>query len=112
MATGYNRSLTISCDQVGKCIREENGIAHGTRYEVGDCLHSEIDALLFCAREGKSCKSATLYINGIPCLLCARQILVAGITRVVVKKPSNPNIFPVLSGLDFLKEFKIEVVLL
>lgn len=112
ISTGFNRNITLQCNQIGKCIREEKNIEHGTRYEIGDCLHSEMDAILSCAREGKSCKDATLYLNGIPCSLCARHIIVSGITRVVFKMPDDPRIYPLRNGLKLLKDKHLEVVIL
>ena len=46
-------------------------------------LHAAANAILKCAKEGKSCKGATLYLTLSPCIECAKLILQAGIDRVV-----------------------------
>lgn len=112
ISQGFNRSISDPCSELGYCIREKNGIEHGTRYEIGDCLHSEMDAVMSCAREGISCKGATLYLNGIPCLLCARHIVISGIERVVAMVPKDITVYPSLNGIQLLKDSGVIVALL
>lgn len=51
-----------------------------TRPEV---IHAEMNALMKCARLGKSVLGATLYLTHAPCLEnCAKHILASGISEV------------------------------
>ncbi|NLF94805.1 MAG: dCMP deaminase [Oligosphaeraceae bacterium] len=77
VSTGYNGSLpgsphcyTDGCLVVdGHCVRTN---------------HAEINAICQAARHGLSLQGATAYITNMPCTSCAKALLAAGITRVVV----------------------------
>ena len=71
-----------------------------TKSEV---LHAEANAILKCARHGKSCEGATLYITLSPCQDCAKLIYQAGVKRVVYLEEYRYG-----NGLDFLEEVGIE----
>lgn len=49
-------------------------------------LHAEANAILKCAKYGKSCNGGTLYTTLSPCLACAKLIIQAGIKRIVYIK--------------------------
>lgn len=53
--------------------------------------HAEENAILHCSRIGISSKNCTIYTPWIPCSLCAKSIIQAGIVRVVYHKewPGN-----------------------
>ncbi len=110
IATGYN-GICISgaphCIDTGICERDQMGIPPGTRYEVGRCTHAEASAILQCAKFGIATEGATLYVNSKVCILCAKMIISAGITRVVcVEEKERPN-----DGIKLLKEAGIQVEL-
>jgi len=68
-------------------------------------LHAEANAILKCAKNGISCKDATLYITMSPCKECSKLIIQSGIKRILyVKEYRNTE------GLDFLRINNIEVV--
>lgn len=46
--------------------------------------HSERNAIYNAARTGVSTEGATMYITGYPCCDCARAIIQAGITQVII----------------------------
>lgn len=46
-------------------------------------LHAEWNAILNCARQGKSTLGATCYVTTKPCFLCFQSLWQAGITRIV-----------------------------
>jgi len=84
LATGYNgvpKGLT-HCGDVG-CIRQEQNIPSGERHELCRGLHGEMNALLQAARYGIKIEGATMYTTTYPCVLCAKMIINAGVTRVV-----------------------------
>lgn len=55
--------------------------------EYGRVVHAEMDALLSCARNGISCREATIYCTTFPCHNCAKHLIAAGIKRVVYVEP-------------------------
>lgn len=46
-------------------------------------LHAEWNAILNCARQGKSTLGATCYVTTKPCFLCFQSLWQAGISRIV-----------------------------
>ena len=84
---GYNGvpSGMRHCED-GGCPRFINNVPHGTPYDYGDGLcyssHAEQNAL---ARSNSlEFPNSTLYVNGFPCLTCAKQIASAGIKKIVI----------------------------
>lgn len=78
VSTGYNGSVAGNphCDEVGHVLRDGHCIA---------TIHAEMNALLYCAKEGISVKGATAYITHFPCLNCTKALIQAGIAKVVYK---------------------------
>lgn len=74
------------CDEIGHEI-------HTVDYGDGDthkhCVrtaHAETNAIIQAARFGVSTEGSTLYCMMVPCYTCAKNIINAGINRVVVEK--------------------------
>jgi len=67
-------------------------------------IHAELNAILFCAKNGLPTKDTTLYVTLSPCHNCAKHIIQAGIRRVVYKEEYRDT-----SGLEFLKENGVKV---
>lgn len=59
----------------------------GSITEYGRDVHAEMEALLSCARTGRSTLGATLYTTTFPCHNCAKHIIDAGIRKVVFVEP-------------------------
>jgi deoxycytidylate deaminase len=72
--------------------------------EYHPCTHAEISAILDAAKLGVSVRNATLYTTTFPCHLCAKNIITAGIKRVVYlaayEKSKNKDLYPELISLD------------
>ena len=105
LSTGYNgapKGLPNCCD-LGSCLREELKIPSGERHELCRAVHAENNAITQCAVNGTSCKGATLYVTDSPCIMCTKQIINAGIVRIVAKK-----IYPDKMSEDMLKESGVE----
>lgn len=83
LATGYNGapSGVPHCLDVG-CLREELGIPSGERHELCRGLHAEQNAILQAAHHGVSIDGADLYSTNLPCVICTKMIINAGIRRV------------------------------
>lgn len=85
LSTGFNgapRGLQ-HCDEVGVCYREQQNIPPGTQYERCKSAHAEQNAIAQAARVGISVDGATMYVTDLPCGICAKLIVNAGIQKVV-----------------------------
>ena len=86
--TGAARGLSNCCD-LKKCLREEQGIKPGTRYDICRSVHAEVNAIIQAGR--KQCIAATMYLactdpkhNKAPCYLCRRIVITSGLEYVVI----------------------------
>jgi dCMP deaminase len=77
VATGYNGSIPGDdhCEDVG-CLVIDNHCARTN--------HAEMNALAQAAKRGHSVDGATAYVTNMSCTTCAKALIAAGITRVVV----------------------------
>lgn len=83
ISDAYNGPLRNSCGDLcggAGCLRD--GIESGTRLEVG-CVHAEQNAIYNSTRQRASLIGAWLFVNGEPCLVCAKAIIQVGISRVI-----------------------------
>lgn len=93
ISTGYNGSPrgVTNCDDVSKCVRQEKNIPQGSNYELCMSVHAEQNAIISANRIDMV--GSTLYLAGtdiddniidsLPCLLCTKMIINAGIERVI-----------------------------
>lgn len=104
LSTGYNGAPSglDHCDQVG-CARE--GVASGTRHELCRAVHAEQNAIIQAALHGVSIEGSTLYCTHQPCILCAKMMINASVSRVVYQES-----YPDETALGFLEEAGIEVM--
>lgn len=76
------------------------------------CTHAEIAAIIDAAKLGVSIRNSTLYTTTFPCHLCAKDIINAGIKRVVYleayPKSKNKDLYPNL--IDFDPKFESELI--
>lgn len=99
VSTGYNGSVAGNphCDEVGHVLRDGHCIA---------TIHAEMNALLYCAKEGISVKGATAYITHFPCLNCTKALIQAGISKIVYKEDYRIDDY----ALELFKRNNIEVL--
>lgn len=100
--TGAPRGLE-NCIDTGKCLRQELGIPPGERYEICRSVHAEMNAIISASRsemigstlylQGRD-ESTKEYIEAIPCLMCKKMIINAGILFVC-------NIFGTINVKDW-----------
>jgi dCMP deaminase len=45
-------------------------------------VHAEQNAIADCAKRGVSCAGAIAYVTHYPCIICARILIAAGITKI------------------------------
>ena len=96
ISTGYNGAPRgrQNCSSVGFCTRDNLGIPSGERYELCRSVHAEANAIISAARRdmlggtlylvGRDAKTGELLHDTMPCSMCKRLIINAGITQVVV----------------------------
>ena len=84
LATGYNGapSGVAHCLDVG-CLREKLGVPSGERHELCRGLHAEQNAIIQAAKHGTNIDDSTLYCTTMPCIICSKMIINAGIRRIV-----------------------------
>ena len=88
IATGYNGAPKglPHCEELGGCLREKLEIPSGERHELCRALHAEQNAIIQAATLGQSIEGATIYITHQPCITCAKMIITAGISRIVIRR--------------------------
>jgi dCMP deaminase len=84
LATGYNGAPSglAHCLEVG-CLREKNKIPSGERHELCRGLHAEQNVIIQAAFHGIRIQGATLYCTNLPCVICTKMIINAGIKEIV-----------------------------
>ena len=101
VSTGYNGAPRgrKNCCELGYCYRDNLGIPKGERYELCRSVHAEANAIISASRD--QMLGATLYmcctdpktgdvIGGMnSCMMCKRQIINAGISRVIIRNTKD-----------------------
>lgn len=97
ISTGYNGAPRgrINCIDSGRCARREMKIPSGERYELCRSVHAEANAIISASRRdmigstlylvGRDAASHELLGDATSCSMCRRQIINAGIERVVIR---------------------------
>lgn len=98
ISTGYNGSVTGNphCDEVGHTMRDGHCIA---------TIHAEMNALLYCAKEGISVKGAKAYVTHFPCLNCTKALIQAGISEIIYKEAYRVDDY----ALELIKKNNIKL---
>ena len=106
LATGYNGapSGVRHCLEVG-CLREQLKIESGERHELCRGIHAEQNAIIQAAYHGVSIKDASLFCTNLPCSICAKMIINAGIRRIYYRSGYADAI-----SRDMLEEARVELI--
>jgi dCMP deaminase len=106
LATGYNGAPSgiQHCIDIG-CLREELNIASGERHELCRGIHAEQNAIIQAALHGVSIKNATLFCTNLPCSICAKMIVNAGIRTIYFQSGYTDTM-----SADMLKAAGIETI--
>lgn len=97
IATGYNGAPRgrLNCADLGRCTRQELNIPSGQRYELCRSVHAEANCIISASR--REMLGSTLYMacrdpatgalipGSTSCSMCRRQIINAGIEKVVIR---------------------------
>lgn len=86
------------------CNRDTQKVKSGTRIEIG-CHHAEMNVICNCAAAGVPTKGSWLLVTGEPCMMCAKLIHHAGITKVIVVGEGYMGD----NGVAYLEQHNIEV---
>ena len=103
VSTGYVGAPRKTKDSLahGFCLRDRLGIPHGQRYELCRSVHAEQNAIINAARAGVSLLGGDMFIYGsdpatgksidaLPCFICKKMIINAGLRRVVCSTQAGP----------------------
>lgn len=106
LSTGYNGAPAgiRHCGEVG-CLRETMKVASGQRHELCRGIHAEQNAIIQAAYHGVSIKGADLYCTNLPCIICTKMIINAGIKKIFYKEGYADDL-----SRDMLAEAGIEVI--
>lgn len=106
LATGYNGvpSGITHCHAVG-CLREKLKVPSGERHELCRGLHAEQNAIIQAAKHGTTIAGATLYCTTMPCIICTKMIINAGITTVIYGEGYTDEL-----AREMIAEAHIEVI--
>ena len=95
ISTGYN-GARANCVDMGYCSREAMQVPRGQRYELCRSVHAEANAIISASRRdmvgstlylvGKDAQTGALLGDATSCAMCRRQVINAGISKVVIRK--------------------------
>ena len=97
ISTGYNGAPRgrKNCSDIGTCTREQLRIPSGERYELCRSVHAEANAIISASRRdmigatiylvGRDATTNALLTDAMSCSMCKRQIINAGIEKVVIR---------------------------
>ena len=97
ISTGYNGAPRgrRNCSDLRVCTRETLNIPSGERYELCRSVHAEANAIISASRRdmigatlylvGRDARTDELLSDAMSCSMCKRQIINAGIERVVIR---------------------------
>ena len=113
ISTGYNGAPRgrRSCSDIGTCTRETLRIPSGERYELCRSVHAEANAIISASRQdmigaslylvGRDAATNELLSDAMSCSMCKRQIINAGIDRVIIRiNPTEYRTIPVSDWVE------------
>jgi len=108
LTTGYNGAPAglKDCLELG-CLRDANNIPSGERHEICRAIHAEQNAIIQAALHGISLEGSTIYCTHTPCILCAKMLINARITRFVSFGKYSDDRF-----IELFREAGVEITML
>lgn len=112
VSTGYNGAPRgrKNCSDINYCMRDKLNIPRGERYEMCRSIHAEANAIIAASREEMI--GSTLYMACIDaktdeltagmscCAMCKRQVINAGIERVIVR--DTPDTYRIIEVREWI----------
>lgn len=107
LSTGYNGAPAgvRHCSETG-CLREQMNVPSGERHELCRGVHAEQNAIIQAAYYGVSINGATLFCTNLPCSICAKMLINAGISKIYYKDGYADSISEEMmneAGLEVIK---------
>ena len=114
ISTGYNGAPRgrKNCVDMGFCTREAMQVPRGERYELCRSVHAEANAIISAARRdmiggtlylvGRDAATGALLHDTTSCAMCRRQVINAGISKVVIRKTETE--FEVVDVQDWVQQ--------
>ena len=114
ISTGYNGAPRgrKNCVDMGFCTREAMQVPRGQRYELCRSVHAEANAIISASRRdmvgstlylvGKDAQTGVLLGDATSCSMCRRQVINAGISKVVIRKTKTE--FDVVDVQDWVQQ--------
>ena len=114
ISTGYNGAPRgrQNCVDMGFCTREAMQVPRGQRYELCRSVHAEANAIISASRRdmvgstlylvGKDAQSGELLGDATSCAMCRRQVINAGISRVIIRRTEAE--FQVVDVTDWVRQ--------
>ena len=83
LGTGYNGAPSgiRHCEDTG-CLREKLKVKAGERHELCRGLHAEQNVIVQAAYYGATTKETTLYSTHMPCIICSKMLINAGVEKI------------------------------
>ncbi len=106
LSTGYNGAPAgmSHCTELG-CLREKMNVPSGERHELCRGIHAEQNAIIQAAYHGVSIRGSCLFSTTLPCSICAKMIINAGIKKIFYKTGyADPM------SIEMMKEAGLEIV--
>lgn len=111
VSTGYNGAPRgrKNCSDLMFCMRDKLNIPRGERYEMCRSIHAEANAIISASREEMI--GSTLYMASVDpqsgelipgtssCAMCKRQVINAGIEKVIVR--DTPDKYRIIEVSDW-----------
>lgn len=107
ISMGYNgtpKGYTNCID--GGCPRCKNSKKSGSKLYECLCVHAEINAIVFAARNGVNISGCDIYTTSSPCLECAKAIINGNIKRVIYQEVYSKD------ALNLLKKCNIKLIMI
>jgi dCMP deaminase len=106
LATGYNGAPmgTRHCLDIG-CLREQRNIKSGERHELCRGIHAEQNAIIQAAYHGVSIKDGILFCTNLPCIICAKMIINAGIQTIFYESGYADDL-----SMEMLAESNVDLI--
>ena len=113
ISTGYNGAPRgrVNCTDAGRCARVEMKIPSGERYELCRSVHAEANAIISASRRdmigstlylvGRDALTGELLHDATSCSMCRRQIINAGIEKVIIR--NTPEEFSVVEVSEWIE---------
>ena len=97
ISTGYNGTLPG--------LKESNIEVNG--HDIST-VHAEQNALLFCSKHGISTKDCELFVTHLPCQVCIKLCIMAGIKKIYYVEDYKIEENPFKATIELIKVYEYE----